>query len=215
MTQPRILLAGAGPGIGAAVARRFAAEGFRPALVVRSETEIPILSAGLPAESTFLAADLADPAALPRVLAWLEGLEPEVFLYNASGGRPAPPSSLESGNLEASLQVNLRAPLALTQALLPGFRRRSRGTLLFTGGGLALTPKAPECALSLGKAALRSFALALAEELAPEGLHAATLTVAGFLQRNTPFSPEAVAEAAWALHREPREAWRSEVLLKP
>lgn len=215
MTQPRILVAGAGPGIGAAVAQRFAAEGFLPALVVRKQTEIPGLAADLPAGSTFLAADLADPAALPRVLAWLEGLEPEAFLYNASGGRPALPSSLEAADLEASLQVNLRTPLALTQALLPGFRQRSHGTLLYTGGGLALAPKAPECALSLGKAALRSFALALAEELAPEGLHAATLTVAGFVQRDTPFSPEAVAEAAWALHREPREAWRSEAVLTP
>lgn len=215
MTQPRILVAGAGPGIGMAVAQRFAAEGFLPALVVRAETEIAGLAADLPEGSIFLAADLTDPTALSRVLAWMEPLEPEAFLYNASGGRPALPSSLEAANLEASLQVNLRAPLALTQALLPGFRRRRRGTLLFTGGGLALTPKAPECALSLGKAALRSFALALAEELAPEDLHAATLTVAGFVQRNTPFSPEAVAEAAWTLHREPREAWRSEVLLKP
>lgn len=215
MTQPRILVAGAGPGIGAAVAQRFAAAGFLPALVVRSESEFPALATGLPTGSAFLAADLTDPTALPRVLAWMEPLEPEVFLYNASGGRPALPSCLGAENLEASLQVNLRAPLALTQALLPGFRRRGRGTLLFTGGGLALAPKAPECALSLGKAALRSFALALAEELAPEGLHAATLTVAGFLQRNTPFSPEAVAEAAWALHREPREAWRSEVVLRP
>lgn len=215
MTPPRILVVGAGPGIGAAVAQRFAAEGFLPALVVRSETEIPGLAAGLPTSSAFLAADLADPATLPRVLAWAEPFEPEAFLYNASAGRPALPSALEAEHLETSLQVNLRAPLALTQALLPGFRRRGRGTLLFTGGGLALTPKAPECALSIGKAALRSFALALAEELNPEGLHAATLTVAGFLQRDTPFSPEAVAEAAWALHREPRKAWRSEVVLRP
>ena len=94
-------------------------------------------------------------------------------------------------------------------------RRAGQGTLLFTGGGLALKPQADLASGSMGKAALRQLALCLAEELAPEGLHAALVTVAGFVQRDTPFNPDLIADCFWELHREPRESWRSEVVLRP
>ncbi|HWQ10255.1 MAG TPA: hypothetical protein VN436_14140, partial [Holophaga sp.] len=62
---------------------------------------------------------------------------------------------------------------------------------------------------------LRQLALCLAEELAPAGIHAATVTVAGFIQPGTAFNPEAIAEHFWALYAEPREGWRGEVVVRP
>ena len=67
----------------------------------------------------------------------------------------------------------------------------------------------------MGKAALRQLALCLSEELAPAGLHAAIVTVSGFVQRDTPFNPERIAECFWQLHAEPQDRWRDEVVLKP
>jgi NAD(P)-dependent dehydrogenase (short-subunit alcohol dehydrogenase family) len=92
-------------------------------------------------------------------------------------------------------------------------RRAGRGTLLFTGGGLALGPKPGLAAASLGKAALRSLALSLAGELAPEGIHAATVTVCGFVQPGTPLSPDRVAQAFWELHAQERDHWENEWIL--
>jgi NAD(P)-dependent dehydrogenase (short-subunit alcohol dehydrogenase family) len=89
-------------------------------------------------------------------------------------------------------------------------RRRGRGTLLFTGGGLALGPKPGLAAAAMGKAALRSLALSLAAELAPEGIHAATVTIRGFVQPGTPLSPGTVAEVFWELHRQDPAHWEAE-----
>ncbi len=220
-TRPLALIVGAGPGIGLAVARRFAREGFEIALVVRPLEDLDafkaeLRNAGAPAVHGWTA-DLAEAGALEALLRRLdmEDLGPEVMVYNASGGADALPSRLPQGALAEAFQVNASAPLAWTQAVLPAMRKARWGTLLFTGGGLALEPRAAQTALSLGKTALRALALCLAEELEPEGIHVATLTIKGWVQPGTPFSPDAMAEHFWELHTEPREAWRREVVLRP
>lgn len=221
MPTPLALVVGVGPGIGLAVARRFAREGFRIALVARQAGDLetfraPLLAAGAP-DVLALAGDVAEAPTLRRVFEHLraEGLEPEVLIYNASLGHPAPPSRLSPGDLLRQLQANVVAALECAQAVLPAMRAAGRGTLLFTGGGLALAPKAGEAGLSIGKAGLRTLALTLAEELAPEGLHAATVTVAGFVRPDTPFNAETISETFWELHAEPRARWRHEVVLTP
>jgi NAD(P)-dependent dehydrogenase (short-subunit alcohol dehydrogenase family) len=92
-------------------------------------------------------------------------------------------------------------------------RRAGRGTLLFTGGGLALQPKPGMASACLGKAALRSLALSLGAELAPEGIHAGTVTVAGFVQAGTALDAERVAQAFWDFHCQPRKDWTFESVI--
>lgn len=220
-SKPLAFVIGAGPGIGLAVARRFAREGFEIALVTRTPEDLLELETALRVEGVTLArgwaADLRYETALERLLQdlELEDLRPEVLVFNASAGADGLPTRMDPESLDGTFLVNAKAPLALVQALLPAMRRAGRGTILLTGGGLALEPKAAQTALSLGKAALRSLTFCLAEELAPEGLHVATVTVAGWVRPASPFSPESVAETFWELHREPRETWRTEVILKP
>lgn len=220
-SRPLAFIIGAGPGIGLAVARRFAREGFDLALVARTPEELIELECALRVDGAALlrgwSADLQYESALESLLRQLdqEDLRPAVLVYNASAGSDAPPSQTTLEDLDASLQVNVRAPLACIQALLPAMRKAGRGTILLTGGGLALEPKAAQAALSLGKSATRALALCLAQELAPEGLHVATVTVAGWVRPATAFSPEIVAEAFWELHGEAKEGWRTEVVLRP
>jgi len=219
-SAPLAFLVGAGPGIGLAAARRFAREGFAIALIARPEENLALFEADLRAAGSphvqCWAADINDAEALKPILHLLqvETITPEVLVYNASGGVDALPSCLTQEALAAALQINVQAPLALAQAVLPSMRRAQRGTILITGGGLALEPKATQAALSLGKSALRSLALCLAEELEPENIHVATLTIAGWVQSGTPFSPEAMANAFWGLHQEQPGAWRREVVLR-
>ena len=71
------------------------------------------------------------------------------------------------------------AAVTAAQEVLPAMRAAGRGTLLFTGSGVALKPWAPGAALGMQKAALRSYVFALADEVGPLGIHAATVTIQG------------------------------------
>ena len=90
-------------------------------------------------------------------------------------------------------------------------RAAGRGTMVLTGGGLAHEPMAGATALSIGKAGLRSLTFCLAQELAPEGIHVATVTVCGRVEPGTHFDPDRIADEYWKLHTEPAAAWTTEV----
>lgn len=216
MDRPLAVILGAGPGIGLAVARRFAQGGFLVAAVARPGDPLDRFQAALEEDgrgpALVLGADLAQEGSLPPACAAVEawaGL-PEVLVYNASAGFQGPAAELEPGRLLADFRVNAGSALAAAQWALPAMRARGRGTLLFTGGGLALAPKPGLASACLGKAALRSLALSLAGELAPEGIHAATVTVRGFVQPGTSLSPDLVAETFWELHLQKMDLWQAE-----
>jgi len=214
MAQPLAVIVGAGPGIGMAAARRFAQGGFRVAVVCRPSDPVAAFQADLAALSPALAlgADLERAEALAEALAAIAawGGAPEVLVYNASAGARGPAAELDPARLRADFQVNVGSALASAQWALPAMRAAGRGTLLFTGGGLALGPKPGLAAACLGKAALRSLALALAAELAPEGIHAATVTVCGFVQPGSALAPEHVAQAFWDLYEQEKTGWDGE-----
>ena len=215
MDRPLAVILGAGPGIGLAAARRFALGGFRVAAVARPGDPLAAFQAALAAPALVLGADLAQAGALAQACAAIErwGGWPEALVYNASGGAPGPLAEVAPGALLDGFRVSVGAALEAAQWALPAMRAAGHGSLLFTGGGLALAPKPGLAAAALGKAALRSLALALGEELAPQGIHAATLTVCGFVQPGAPLSPERVAEALWELHAQPSGAWEKEQVL--
>ena len=209
--QPRCVVIGFGPGLGAAIARRFAAEGFGVTGLARD----PERHAGLAGPNINLAtADAGDPSSLAAALAG--GAEVLVYnAYRASIAMPGP-SALAPADLAADLAVNVTGALAAVRAVLPGMRAAGRGSLLLTGGGLALSPTnwLPAASLAVGKAGLRSLALTLHAELAPEGIHAATVTVDGPVAAGTPFDPDRIAETFWQLHRDPPGAFRAEVIFR-
>jgi NAD(P)-dependent dehydrogenase (short-subunit alcohol dehydrogenase family) len=210
--SPTALVLGAGPGIGLATALHFAREGFSVGVLARPGDPLEAFQ-GPPGVGRISARGL-DLARIPEVLAALRDLEAElgpaqVLVYNASKGTPGPASTLTTQALLGDFQINAVCLLASVQALLPSLRAQG-GTILVTGGGLAFEPKADLASASVGKAAQRSLALSLAQELEPEGIHVATLAVLGFVQPGTPLSPGAVAQALWDLHAQPREAWERE-----
>lgn len=86
------------------------------------------------------------------------------------------------------------------------------GTILFTGGGLALEPYPEWCSLAAGKAALRAYSLALHKEALTFGVHVAVIAVCGIIQRGGLFDPERIAELYWTLHAEGSGAFSREVV---
>ena len=180
--RPLAIIAGAGPGIGGAVARAFCAEGYAIAMLARRREVLEALAAEL-ADASIWPVDLADPSAVHSVIRSIiaEHGTPVVLHYNAAGWHESDPLTLDPAVFTADLSLCATGALAAVQAVAPDMQANGGGTLLFTGGGLALYPEygGDIVSLTAGKAAMRAMVLALAPKLAELGIHAATVTVAG------------------------------------
>jgi short-subunit dehydrogenase len=197
-----LLLVGAGPGLGMAIARRFAEGGYRVTLVARGTDGLRDLADGLADTRTridTIAADASDPDVLGARMAALYGEAgaPGLIVYNAVMG--APDKLLESSveHLQTAYAVDVIGAIVLTQVAAPAMRAAGSGTILVTGGGFADNPIPVLATVSLGKAALRSAATMLGADLAPDGIRVATLTIMGQIVAGTPFDPEKIAERYW------------------
>ncbi len=211
MSRPICAVVGFGAGVGAAVARRFVAGGFDVLGLARDPARHAALAgAGI----TLGMANAGDPASLASALP----AGTQVLIYNAYAATMASPgpSALTPAAVAADFAVNVAGALAATLAVLPGMRAAGRGTILFTGGGLALDPTGwlPAASLAIGKAGLRSLAQTLHAELAPAGIHAGMVTIAGVVAPGTAFDPDRIAEAYWTLHLDSPGAFRAETIFK-
>lgn len=210
-TRPLCTIVGMGRGISYSAARRFAAEGFRIGMIARDEDLLAQLEREIPG-SQGAAADAGDEARLRAALRRLGAAE--VLVYNASASHAAAPSALNVEEAVADFRVNAIGAVVAVQECAPAMRAAGRGTILLTGGGLALGPMAQVASLSMGKAALRNLAGSLAEELEPAGIHVATVTVCGFVQPGTHFDPGRIAEVYWTLYQQPRGHFEHEVIYR-
>lgn len=206
-SRPLAIIAAAGPGMGLAVARRFAREGFDLALIARDATRLDApaaLLAGAGGIARTFAADLTDEGQIRAVLARIEvEMGPaEVLVFNAGVWREGPVLSMSADDFQRDLMLCATSALVCTQAVLPGMQGRGRGTLLFTGGGLALRPEfgAGVASLTAGKSALRGLVRAMAPELANAGLRVGLITIAGTVAPGTAFDPDRIAELYWRRH---------------
>jgi NAD(P)-dependent dehydrogenase (short-subunit alcohol dehydrogenase family) len=211
VSRPVCVVIGFGAGVGAAVARRFAAGGFDVLGLARD----PSRHAGLAGPGIRLAvADAADPASLEQALP----ARTDVLIYNAYAATMAVagPSSLMPDVIAADFAVNVVGALAAARTVLPGMRAAGRGSILFTGGGLALDPTGwlPAASLAIGKAGLRSLAQTLHAELLSQNIHAGTVTIAGTVATGTGFDPDRIADAFWDLHDDPPGAFRAEIIFR-
>ena len=201
------IVAGVGPGIGMSVARAFGAEGFAIALFARNSARLAkrhaeLSAAGITA-SAFIV-DLADAAAtltaVDQVRRWAGG-DPSSLVYNAFAVQQGSADQLDLAESQRAMRVNFIAATQLTALVAPAMRASGTGSLLFTGGGVALKACAGLSSLCAGKAALRIWALSLAEDLAGSGVRVGTVTVHGGVERGTAFDPEDIAAALLRLHR--------------
>src|SRR5450631_2778260 len=197
-----LLLVGAGPGLGLAVARRFAVGGYRVTLVARSTDGLRDLAgtlAGTGAKISTIAADASDPDGLGARMRelYLGHGAPGVIVYNAVMGAPDRLLSSSAAHLQSAYSVDVISAIVVVQVAAPAMRAAGFGTILFTGGGFADHPIPTLATVSLGKAALRSAATMLAADLEPDGIRVATLTIAGQIIAETAFDPERIAERFW------------------
>lgn len=218
MNKPICVVAGAGPGMGLAVARCFAQQGFDIALMARNEARLAGVAEQMAQTHGVrvhaIAIDLSDVQAIARAFdrARRELGHPSVLVYNAANWHEAPAMSLSPEALASDLALSVGGALACAQQVFPAMQAVGQGTLLFTGGGLALYPQYGKgvSSLTAGKSALRGMVYAMASEVAEAGVHAATVTIAGTVQAGSAFDPALIAQHYWALHTQARADWQVE-----
>jgi short-subunit dehydrogenase len=202
------VIVGYGSGLGAAVARRFAQAGFSLALIARDAEKLASAAAayaGQGIEAHDFPADAGNAGALAGALDLARRRlgDPDVLVYNAAAWRPGPVLALTPEALEEDFRICVSGALIAARVVAPAMAAARRGTILLTGGGFALYPTARAPSLSIGKAGLRALALMLAEELTPQGVKVATITIMGVIAEGTPFAPAQVAAAFLAAHESP------------
>ncbi|MDT5017366.1 MAG: hypothetical protein QOD39_3526, partial [Mycobacterium sp.] len=171
----RVLITGASSGVGAALARRLAAQGAVVGLIARRLDRLAEVLADCQTaspESTMWIADLADSAAVGAlaVQAWdtLGGVD--VLVNNAAIPKRRVVTALEPDDVEAVMRVNFFAPMRMTLAVLPRMLGRGAGTIVnvsSVGGRLGIIH---ECAYSASKFALCGWSEALAIDLYGTGV---------------------------------------------
>lgn len=214
MSNPLVVVVGAGPGLGAAIARRYGAEGYDVALVARDEPGLVAIGESLQASGIttgWSALDIRDDAALTAAIGRFgerSGRIDSVHV-NPSAFRQADALTLTPDELLADLRVGVAPLLTAVQAARPYLTAGGRVTA--TGGGTADRPWAEAASLGVQKAALRNLVQALDQTLAPSGVRAMSLTVNGTLAADTAFSPDRVADALVRAASRSNADWTAEV----
>lgn len=220
MRQPVCIVVGAGPGLGQTIARRFAKEGFDIALISRNKNKLDQICHTLASEGYCARGFVADAGHGEELISAFKCIEEwnshfSVLIYNAAILVPDSAADMTAISMMKTMEVNFGGAISSVNEVLPKMREQGRGTILITGGGLALEPYPDWTALAAGKAALRSYALSLHKALIPENIHVAVIAVCGIVEQGGLFDPELIAEEYWRLHNEEKSNWRRELVYLP
>lgn len=159
------VVAGASEGFGAAFAAQLAERGMHLVLLARRAHLLTTLAGDLTSrygiEVRCLALDLADAASIGTLADAVAGLEVGVFIYNAACIPVGPFLDIEDDEIAGAVNVNVRGPLRMLRALVPGMCDRGRGAVVLVSSlsGLQGTPHVSVYA------ATKAFNIALAEGL--------------------------------------------------
>jgi short-subunit dehydrogenase len=212
-------IAGVGSGMGQALARTFAREGYDLALISRSPAnmepyKLQVEEAGR--QATLHQADVTDSEKMKAVFKEIIDLVgvPDVVIYNVATMTMEKPSELTAKAIGETLPLNFYGALNTTAAILPEMRKRGSGVLLYTGGGFAIEPSVERTTHSVGKAALRNWVYALHKELAAEEIHAGTVTITRPIQAGTTYDPDLIASQFVKLARQEPADWQWEIIHK-
>jgi len=224
-----VVVAGAGPGLGRALAQRFIQSGMRAALLARNADRLGELAASLGAEAWPHACDLTDPNAVAAAFDRLErDLGPaQCVIFNAGTYRPGAVVDIAHEDFLECWKVGCYAGFLVGQQAARRMVARGSGTILFTGATASLRGSARFANLASPKFALRALAQSMARELGPRGVHVAHVIIDGQIRSlarapadpaatpDSQLAPEAIAESYRQLHFQQRSAWTLELDLRP
>jgi NAD(P)-dependent dehydrogenase (short-subunit alcohol dehydrogenase family) len=222
------VVAGVGPGTGTALSRRFAAGGYRVAMLARDAGRLAALERELPGSRGF-AIDVTDAASVGEVVGRIASDlgAPRVLVHNAVAGHFGEFLDVEPEALERTFRTNVLSLMLLGQAVAPRMLAAGGGAIVVTGNTSAWRGAASFAAFAPSKAAQRVLAEAMARSLGPKGVHVAYVVIdavidvpwtrQAFAGRPDDFfaRPDAIADTVWHVAHQDRSAWTFEVDLRP
>ena len=222
VAEPKtLMIVGAGPGLGSAIAQRFAREGWAIGLVALRQE---VIDGGLAELEPFSVgtcgaqADVTERADVDRAFdSIVDALGvPDVVVYNASIYQAEPALELTDDALRLALDIHVVGALHTSQCAAAAMRRVDRGVLVFTVNSLARSPEAMSAALSMGKGAQLNLALSLERELEDTAICVGVVTVCGAIKAGTAYDPERLADVYWDLAtQDPRGFVRDRLVQEP
>ena len=180
---PVAVVVGVGPGLGAALVRRFA-EKYRVAMIARSEPYLAELAnqiAPPSGKAIAVPADVASPEAISRAFEIIhrEIGAPEVLVYNAAMRPFGRLMETKPNSFEKTWRVTAFGAFLCAQEVVPEMIRSGRGVILFTGATAGIKPFATAAAFGPAKFAMRGLAQVMARDLGPSGIHVAYFNIDG------------------------------------
>jgi NAD(P)-dependent dehydrogenase (short-subunit alcohol dehydrogenase family) len=237
MAQEKVaLVLGAGPGLGGAVARRFAREGYTACVARRKQSELAGLVEEIEKAGGNARAFGVDARDDEQIEALFEQIESEVgpvevAVHNIGANVAHPIREMSTRIYFKVWQMACFSGFLMGREAARRMVPRGRGTILFTGATAALRGRSGMAAFAGAKFALRALAQSMARELGPEGVHVGHIVVDGpidmpWIRENFPqiveqrgeealLSPDDIAESYWTLHAQPRSAWTHELDVRP
>ncbi len=223
------VVAGVGPGLGAALCRALARSGYTVAALARTEEFTQGLAQELQQSGGSLLpvkCDVGDGMSVDAAFARIsrEIGTASVYIHNASQLVAMPSLEITSAVFTEAWRVTCLGALLCTQKVIPGMLQGGRGALLFTGATGALRGGAGFAAFASAKFALRGLAQSLAREFGPRGIHVAHVVIDGLIwsgrarhgvSQDKCLMPEAIADCYLQLIGQDRSAWTHELDLRP
>jgi NAD(P)-dependent dehydrogenase (short-subunit alcohol dehydrogenase family) len=212
------VVVGVGPGLGAALARRFAAEGMAVAVAARRLDKLQDLASSIGGRA--YACDATSEISVDDLFAAVERDlgTPRLVAFNAGGYIRKPVAELSAADVEGTWRSGCLAGFLVGRAAARAMLPKGPGTILFTGATAALRGSANFAAFAIGKFGLRALAQSMARELGPKGIHVAHVIIDGGIGENpeeSQLSPDAIAESYWHLHKQHKSAWTLELDVRP
>ena len=202
-----IVIVGAGPNLGAAVARRFGREGMSVGLVARDAGKLEELANVLNEEvitADFAVADIRDAEALDGAIRSLaERLGPvEVLEYSPLPAKEfmKPIRETTVDDLRGPLEFSVLGAVAAALAVAEPMVEAGSGSILFTTGGAAVKPYPERAGVGVSFAGEVAYARMLHEALRDKGVHVGHTAIAGRIAPGEDHEPDDVAEALWKHH---------------
>lgn len=236
----KAIVVGVGPhaGLGAALCRRFAAEGHHVLVASRTAGQIEEIASGIRADggkATAVPTDATSEGDVVRLfdmaMADDETGPLDLVAFNAGNNARGDLDSMSAEFFEDVWRSRCLSGFLVGREASRRLGALGRGTVIFTGATASLRSRPPFTAFASAKAGLRALAQSMARDLGPKGVHVAHVIIDGGingerLRSRAPdiieklgedglLDPDAIADAYWHLHTQSRTAWTFELDLRP
>jgi len=222
---------GVGPGLGNALARRFAKE-YAVALVARGADKLTGFAKEIESDggkALVVPADVSKATEIEGAFARIRGElgDVDMLLYNAAMRPFGRLLETKPSTFENTWRVTTFGAFLCAQQVVPAMLAKGAGVIIITGATAGVKPFATSAAFGPAKFAVRGLAQVMARDLQPQGLHVAYVNVDGaidmpFIRQRFPqlkdedmLKPSAIAETFWHVAHQDRTAWTHEVDVRP